>query len=411
MPPGKPGLVLTFAATLAMWTGARAQLPAVPVPAENPITEAKRVLGKMLFWDEQLSSDDTVACGTCHLPSSGGGDPRAGRFTGIDKGSIDDVWGSPGVVHMSAAGESLEHPMFGLEPQVTDRASPSNFAAALWADEVFWDGRAVSRFLDPLTGEVAIPSGGALENQALEPLLNPVEMAHSGRSWAEVTDKLGNIPPLALARDLPADIASALAANAGYPALFEAAFGSPEITPVRIAFALATYQRTLVADQTPWDRYVAGDESAMDEQQTNGWRIFQRLHCVNCHEPPLFTNNDFFNIGLRLVRFDPGRQNVTEDPEDGGEMRVPSLRNAGLRSRFMHTGEFRYLTEAITFYNNTPALPGQDEIPGIGSYSFSLTDFEASYLAAFIRGALTDPRVAEERFPFDRPTLNSESAR
>ncbi|HEY5623120.1 MAG TPA: hypothetical protein VIV14_05120, partial [Gammaproteobacteria bacterium] len=108
------------------------------------------------------------------------------------------------------------------------------------------------------------------------------------------------------------------------------------------------------------------------------------------------------------MRFDRGRQNVTGNPEDGGEMRVPSLRNAGLRSRFMHTGEFRYLSEAITFYNNTPALPGQDEIPGIGSYSFSLTDYETSSLAAFIRGALTDPRVAEETFPFDRPTLNSE---
>jgi cytochrome c peroxidase len=58
---------------------ALADVPPVPVPAENPITEPKRVLGKVLFWDEQLSSDDTVACGTCHLPAHGGSDPRTGR--------------------------------------------------------------------------------------------------------------------------------------------------------------------------------------------------------------------------------------------------------------------------------------------------------------------------------------------
>ena len=63
--------------------------------------------------------------------------------------------------------------MFGYEPQVTSRIAPSNFGA-LWANEVFWDGRAASRFVDPLTGEVAIEAGGALENQTLAPLENPV---------------------------------------------------------------------------------------------------------------------------------------------------------------------------------------------------------------------------------------------
>ncbi len=300
-----------------------AQLPPVPVPVENPITETKRVLGKVLFWDEQLSSDDTVACGTCHRPATGGADPRVGRYTGEDKGTIDDVWGSPGVVFMNESGAALEHPMFGYEPQVTSRIAPSNFGA-LWANEVFWDGRAASRFVDPLTGEVAIEAGGALENQTLAPLENPVEMTQPGRTWAELTDKLERVPPLALASDLPPDVAAAIEANPDYPALFEAAFDGPEITPVRIAFAIATYQRTLVADQTPWDRFMAGDETALSEQAAHGWAAFQRLRCVNCHEPPLFTNDDFFNIGLRLMHFDLGRQRVTGDPEDGGEMKVPA---------------------------------------------------------------------------------------
>ena len=401
---------------------AAAQLPPVPVPAENPVTEPKRVLGKILFWDEQLSSNDTTACGTCHRPASGGADPRFGRHTGTDMGTIDDVWGSPGVVYMNEAGEALEHPIFGFEPQVTRRVAPSNFGA-LWAGEAFWDGRAGSRFLDPLSGEVAIAESGALENQVLDSLSNPTEMTHPGRTWDDLTEKLRRVRPLALARDLPVDVSEALTEHPDYPALFRAAFGasdiSPEIapeiaseiTPVRIAFAIATYQRTLVADRTPWDRYMAGDETALSEQAEFGWQVFQRLRCVNCHVPPLFTNNDFFNIGLRLSEFDTGRQQVTGDPEDAGEMRVPSLRNVGLRTRLMHTGEFGRLSEAITFYNTAMALPGVDEVPGVGTYVFDLTGFDSYDLDAFLRTALLDPRVAEETFPFDRPTLGSELER
>lgn len=454
---------LALAALVGSQAGApvAAQLPPVPVPAENPITELKRVLGKILFWDEQLSSDDTVACGTCHRPASGGADPRFGRHTGTDMGTIDDVWGSPGVVYMNEAGEALEHPMFGFEPQVTRRVAPSNFGA-LWAGEVFWDGRAGSRFLNPLSGEVAIAAGGALENQVLDSLSNPAEMTHPGRTWDDLTAKLRRVRPLALARDLPVDVSEALSEHSDYPALFRAAFGasetapaiaapnisphdasnispqnapdtssqnapeispadapeiSPEsapesasdITPVRIAFAIATYQRTLVADRTPWDRYMAGDETALTEQAEFGWQVFQRLRCVNCHEPPLFTNNDFFNIGLRLSQFDTGRQQVTDDPEDAGEMRVPGLRNVGLRTRLMHTGEFGRLSEAITFYNTAMALPGVDEIPGVGTYVFDLTGFDSYDLDAFLRSGLVDPRVADETFPFDRPRLRTET--
>lgn len=390
------------------WAEASAQLPPVPVPAENPITEPKRVLGKILFWDEQLSSNDTRACGTCHRPASGGGDPRVGRHPGVDKGTIDDVWGSPGVVYMNGDGAPLEHPVFGFEPQVTRRIAPSNFGA-LWAGEVFWDGRAGSRFVDPLTGEVAIAEGGALENQALDSLSDPAEMTHPGRTWEQLAGKLRRVRPLALASDLPGDVTAALAEQPDYPALFRNAFGEPEITPVRIAFAIAAYQRTLVADQTPWDRYMSGDETALSQQAASGWQVFQRLRCVNCHEPPLFTNNDFFNIGLRLIEFDTGRQQTTGDPEDAGEMRVPSLRNVGLRTRLMHTGEFGRLSEAITFYDTAMALPGVDEIPGVGTYVFDLTGYDGYDLDTFLGTALVDPRVADETFPFDRPRLRSEN--
>src|SRR5262245_62468637 len=395
--------LLAIAASRPLWAG----LPPVPVPAENPITEPKRVLGKILFWDEQLSSDGSVACGTCHRPSAGGGDPRAGRYPGVDKGTIDDVMGSPGIVSLGRDGRARPNALFGTAPQVTPRLAPSNFGG-IWADELFWDGRARSELEDPLTGKVAIAHGGALENQALAALLNEAEMAKAGRSWADVAADLTRARPLAAATSLPPDTATAITSHPTYAALFEAAYGDGAITPVRIAFALATYQRTLVADQTPYDRFAAGDTTALSARALYGWKALQGFHCTACHTPPLFTNNEFFQIGVRRADFDRGRENVTHDAEDAGEMKVPSLRNAALKPRFMHTGEFGSLGAAVRFYINALPLPERDGIPGAGLYTFNLSGIDEGDLREFIGVALTDPRVRDETFPFDRPVLRSE---
>src|SRR6185437_14773701 len=223
-------------------------LPPVPVPRENPLTEAKRVLGKALFWDEQLSFDNTVACGTCHQPRFGGTDGRRTGGPGHDGklGTSDDVFASPGVVHRDSHGNVIHDPVFGDSPQVGVRIAPSNFMG-LWADELFWDGRASTRFRDPASGQIAIRSGGALESQAVQPIMNSAEMADTARAWVDIEHKLSFVQPLALARHLPPDVAAAItAAGNSYPKLFAAAFGSPDITPTRVAFAIASYERTLV---------------------------------------------------------------------------------------------------------------------------------------------------------------------
>ncbi len=382
-------------------------LPPVPVPPENPITEEKRVLGKILFWDEQLSSDDTVACGTCHRPAAGGADPRVAVHPGAVPGSVDDVAGSPGIRRLDNQGRPAQDPVFGSNPQVTPRTAPSVFGA-LWANELFWDGRAGGKLIDPGTGETVIAAGAALENQALATLLNDAEMAKEGRTWEELNAKLGRVGPLSLADLWPADVKDAIASRPTYPELFLAAYGDSAITATRIVMAIATYQRTLVPDQSPWDRYRAGDQGALGLLERYGWQSFQTERCQNCHTPPLFTNNGFINIGLRRSEYDAGRAGVTEKPEDTGDMKVPSLRNVGLRSRFMHTGEFRTLGEAINFYRNGASLPGVDEIPDAGAYTFSLSLQTAADLQSFLANALTDPRVAAETFPFDRPRLASE---
>ena len=382
-------------------------LPPPPVPPENPTTPEKVVLGKILFWEEQLSSDDTVACGTCHLPEIGGADDRGGVHPGADEvfGTFDDILGSPGVLRRDAAGTPVPDPLFGFDIQVTGRASPS-FFGGLWGDEAFWDGRAGSSFFDPLTGDLVIPSGGALENQALEPILSDIEMAKEGRTWAEVTAKLSTVTPLALASDLPADVEAALATSPSYADLFESAFGTPDITPVRIAFAIASYERTLIADQTPWDLYVGGDPSAMTPSQVAGWNAFRNLPCADCHVPPIFTDNSYANIGLRDPNDDVGREAVTGLPGDRGRFKIPSLRNVGQRSDLMHTGAFSVTALVLDSYHPFEFHFEENLDPRV---PVTVNSASVAGLLDFLNNALTDPRVADGTFPFDRPTLVSES--
>lgn len=395
------------------------QLPPVPVPPGNAITEAKRVLGKILFWDEQLSSDDTIACGTCHIPAAGGADPRVAVNPGPDglSGTADDVLGSFGVMRRDFAGNPLADPVFGFGRQVTGRTAPSNFSN-LHSPELFWDGRASSSFADPLDpGSILLASGGALESQAVGPILSSVEMARDGRTWSDVVDKLALVRPLRLADDIPADAAAAIAERPSYPELFAAAFGDAGITPARIAFAIATYERTLSPDQTPWDRFIAGNNAAMTAAQVQGWNVFRGpgSRCASCHTPPFFTNSDFLNIGVRPTSEDEGRFAVTGLAEDHGDMKVPGLRNVGLRTRLMHTGGIDDVADAIDFYlqarghafftDNLDAIP-PDATP-LDQIRIRPEDRPA--LADFLANALTDPRAAAETFPFDRPTLASEA--
>jgi len=404
----------------------------VPVPLENPITAQKRRVGKILFWDEQLSSDNTVACGTCHIPSAGGTEPLPSAHPGPDGllDTEDDVIGSRGIRHYDINMATVKDPTFGHNQQVTGRASPSNINAMFTAD-LFWDGRAKSRFDDPENSDINVfPSGGALENQAIAPILNSIEMAKQGRTWSEVIEKLKIIKPLALATNIPSDIQIAIDSQPDYPGMFNEAFGDPEITAARIAMVLATYQRTLISDQAPWDKYIAGDLTAMTAPQIAGWDMFNELTvCGNCHIPPLFTDNEFHNIGLRPADEDIGRQEATQNSNDLGRFKTPSLRNSGIKKSLMHTGWVTSARDGLDFYNavadaengidnrhhqftqNQSGIP--TETPGrfVDYDTLSLasqSEQTKTNVADFIANALTDPRVANEEFPFDRPTLASE---
>lgn len=402
--------LLAALAVPAQGQGGFPPFPPVVAPPENPITPQKAILGKFLFWEEQLSDDNTMACGTCHKPSAGGSDSRvseANRHPGLDGLPLtaDDTFGSNGVRSYDENGHFQPDLLFGFDPQVTSRVSQSVINA--WAyDHNFWDGRAEGAFTPPGAPSPTIPSGGMLEIQVLAPILNAVEMGHVGQTWSEVTTKLEELRPLKLASSYPQDMVDWLATHPSYPSMFLAAFGTRDITPERIARAIATYERTLVSDSSPWDDFIAGDTSALTADQQAGWAIFQSAGCVDCHAPPFFSDKSFRNIGVRPIAEDPGRMGVTGLFEDRGKFRVPSLRNVGLRNRYFHDGLRTSLNAIVNFYNSG-GIETENKDPLI--VPLSLDSTERDQLLQFLSGGLDDFRVQWELGVFSRPRLHSEN--
>ena len=386
-----------------------------PVPAGNSITAAKAFLGKTLFWDEQLSSTRTVACGTCHFAANGGSDSRAivgnARSTnpGADGlfGTADDVFASPGVISNNSDGTYNLSALYGFHEQVTGRKSRSYIDAG-FSNSLFWDGRATQVFTDPLSGSVVLPAGAALESQVLGPPVSSAEMASAGRTWNDVAVRVVNSRPLALSPSVPAGLRDWIAGRT-YSELFDEAFGTPEITPTRIAMAIATFERTLYSDRTRWDQSVA-QIIQLTPAEVRGQGVFNQSRCNACHAGSLFSDNQFHNVGVRPQAEDTGRFQVTGNANNIGEFRTPSLRNVGLRGPYFHDGHFATLEEVVAFYNRG----GDFNAPNIDHNlirPLGLSPQQQSDLVAFLRGALTDPRVLAGSAPFDRPTLYSESNR
>ncbi len=181
-----------------------------------------------------------------------------------------------------------------------------------WMDELFWDGRALS-----------------VETQALEPVPNPIEMH---LSWSEAMDKL-KAHPL-------------------YPDLFFYAFGQESIDSNQVAMAIAQFERTLISAESKWDKYLRG-EASLSQAEAQGFEIFftEKGDCFHCHSTILFTDNLFRNNGLDSIFKDPGREIITQDPNDHGKFKTPGLRNLSYTAPYMHDGRFATLEEVVDFYS------------------------------------------------------------
>lgn len=408
------GCLALACATLVHAQGGPPPLGPPPIPAGNPQSAAKIQLGKALFWEEQLSLTGTVACGTCHRPFGGGGDPRT-ALAGTDStnpgrdgvlGTGDDLHASAGVPAHGADGLYQSVAPFGMAAQVGTRRAPSAVNAA-YAPLLFWDGRAGGTFVDPLTSQVLIPQGGALENQALGPLVNTVEMAFSGATVNTIGNRLTAVRPLALAVNVPEALRNWIAGR-DYPALFAEAFGDEGITAARIAMAIASYERTLNANQTPLDAERGGTASLTNAERA-GQQVFVANDCAACHAGPLVSDNQFHYIGVRPVNDDLGRFVQTSDPADRGAFRTPSLRNVELRAPYMSNGRFATLEQVVDFYDRGGDFTAPNKDPRVRPRN--LTAQQKANLVAFLKRPLTDLRAATETGPFERPTLYTESDR
>jgi cytochrome c peroxidase len=387
-----------------------------PQPAGNLVTATKAYLGKTLFWDEQLSSTGTVACGTCHFAANGGSDSRSAvgsnraRNAGADGvfGTADDVFASPGVISNNSDGTYSFSAIYGFHEQVTGRKSRSYIDAGFSPNALFWDGRATGTFSDPIGGAVVLPNGAALESQVLGPPVSSTEMASANRTWVDVASRVANSSPLALSPSVPAGFRDWINGRS-YAELFQEAFGSSAVTPVRIAEAIATFERTLYSDRTPFD-LATQNITPLGAAEQRGQGIFNGRGCNACHAGSLFSDNQFHNIGVRPQTEDTGRFQVTGNANNIGEFRTPSLRGVGLRGPYFHDGRFQTLEEVVAFYNRG----GDFDAPNINHNlirPLGLNAQQQSDLVAFLRNALSDPRVVAGTAPFDRPTLYSESSR
>jgi len=148
--------------------------------------------------------------------------------------------------------------------------------------------------------------------------------------------------------DKTADIVAKINALQGYRAQFQKVFQS-DATAENMMKAIAAFERTIIGGNTAWDRFRAGDRSALSASAARGWNIFQAIKCNNCHDGILFTDQQYHNIGIGMDQKDPdvGRFKVTNKPEDTGAFKTPTLRDIAKSAPYFHDGSAKTLEEAV----------------------------------------------------------------
>lgn len=175
--------------------------------------------------------------------------------------------------------------------------------------------------------------------------------------------------------------------HAGYPVDFQRAYGE-EASPFTLTRALASFMRTLISGDSRYDRYINGEESALSEAEKRGLALFfsERASCGSCHSGFNFTDDSFRNNGLYETYADPGRRRVTQNAEDEGRFRVPTLRNIALTAPYMHDGSLPTLEAVVEHYaGGGAAHPNKDSL----IRQLQLSELEKMDLIAFLE-ALTD---------------------
>ena len=183
-----------------------------------------------------------------------------------------------------------------------------------WNTSNFWDGRSPT-----------------LEDQAFSPITSFIEL-HSS-NWNEISNKIMT--------------------NKQYKILFREAFNTETIDSTHIVKAIAQFERTLISGDSKFDKFL-DYRAILNPSELRGKEIFntEKGDCFHCHSYPLFTSNEFHNNGLDIdSEMKQGRFNVTNDINDKGKFKSPSLRNIELTAPYMHDGRFQTLEEVVEHYN------------------------------------------------------------
>src|SRR5262245_20948746 len=202
----------------------------------------------------------------------------------------------------------------GIRAQLGGRSAPTVINRAYSLDQ-FWDGRA-----------------GSLEEQAKGPVANPIEMGFTHDGCAAC---IGAIP--------------------GYRKRFKEVFGSEKVTMDLITKAIATFERTVLSGNSPYDKFKAGQAEALTPAQKRGMEICysNNASCASCHEGVNFTNCKYANVGIGMDKPMPdlGRYLVTKKEEDKGAFKTPTLREVVRTAPYMHDGSLKTLEDVVEHYN------------------------------------------------------------
>ena len=304
-------------------SSAAAQVPDVIAPPTEQVE-----LGRLLFWDPILSGEKDVACSTCHHPDFAYADGRGLSLgpgaAGLGPDRTPDPDRDMPVVKRNAH-TVLNTVYNGLVQRRRGRGQASARVVDQDRAPMFWDNRVRS-----------------LEAQALEPIKAFEEMRGSAFSEDVAIDSV-----VARLQSIPE-----------YVRLFEEAFGPGAIDPDRLGGALAAFQRSLIAVNSPVDRFLAGDTSALSAQQQRGMRAFDAVGCDRCHDGPMFSD---YQLHAEGVMENPLLQ--VPDSSDGRfRFRTPTLRNVALTAPYMHNGMLTSLEDVMAFYDN-----GRSENPNVSN--------------------------------------------
>ncbi len=301
-------------------------------PDDNKLTKRGVELGRMLFYDPILSSDSSISCASCHNPQYSFSDQR--RYSVGVNGAVGNIQ-AMALVNLA------------------------------WQSKFFWNGRS-----------------GSLENQATQPILNPIEM-----------------------HETPQSVIAKLKSHAKYPLYFRSAFGTDEITMELVGRALAQFERTLISENSKLDELVKlnAEPSSFftDPLEFEGFNIFmtERGECFHCHggvrtlltnaQLDVFRNNGMMTDAEQMGK---GLAEVSGLSSDAGKFKVPILRNIEFSGPYMHDGRFTTLEEVVEFYssginensNIDPIfLKNSDRIEQFGGLGLSTREKQA--LVAFLK--------------------------